>query len=253
MYATRYVEIYDRLMRNRRKDYAGEAADVATVVRERKPDATSLLDVACGTGLHLEHFVGLFDRVLGLDISEDMLRSAKEQIPGLAVQQADMRDFQLDARFDAITCMFAIPHLDSPAELDAMIACLVRHLNPGGVIVIEPWFEPTEFIPGYIATDVFRDGTRSIVRVSHSVLDPTRADRVLMQVHCIEADPASGLRDMTENAQMSLFTREHFETAFAKAGCVATYSERPGGKRLWIGSRRPATSPADDVAGDGHS
>src|SRR4051812_6791485 len=121
MYETRYVEVYDVLMRARGKDYAAEAAAIADIVRRRNPTASSLLDVACGTGLHLRSFVALFDRVVGLDASADMLAFARSRIPGLEVCRADMRGFHAGEVFDAITCLFAIPHLRSTAELDEMV------------------------------------------------------------------------------------------------------------------------------------
>ena len=37
------------------KDYGGESTWVRNAVRTRTPQARSLLDVACGTGKHLEH------------------------------------------------------------------------------------------------------------------------------------------------------------------------------------------------------
>ena len=40
------------------KDYAGESASVRNAVHARVPQARSLLDVACGTGKHLEHLRG---------------------------------------------------------------------------------------------------------------------------------------------------------------------------------------------------
>jgi ubiquinone/menaquinone biosynthesis C-methylase UbiE len=36
------------------KDYAGEARQVTAFIRRHRPDAVTLLDVACGTGRHLQ-------------------------------------------------------------------------------------------------------------------------------------------------------------------------------------------------------
>jgi SAM-dependent methyltransferase len=238
VYASRYVEIYDLLMRSRCKDYAGEAAEVARIVRERNPAAASLLDVACGTGLHLQFFVELFERAVGLDLSEDMLSHAQACIPGLHVRQADMRTFHAGESFDAITCMFAIPHLQSAAELETTVDCFVRHLTPRGVVVIEPWFGPEEFTPGYVATDLIEDGARTIFRVSHSIRHAGSGHRVQMVVHYVEAESTSGVQFSTETLHMTLFTREQYETAFARAGCVAEYLRGDRFERgLWIARR----------------
>ena len=46
------AEIYDAVYSL--KDYAAEASAVHKMIRERCPTARTLLDVACGTGKHLE-------------------------------------------------------------------------------------------------------------------------------------------------------------------------------------------------------
>ncbi|MFC4899364.1 class I SAM-dependent DNA methyltransferase [Streptosporangium amethystogenes subsp. fukuiense] len=250
MYRARYVEIYDLLMRNRKKDYADQSAEVARIVHRRNPFASSLLDVACGTGLHLQFFVKLFDRTVGLDISEDMLRFSQAKIPGLEVRCADMREFEMGELFDAITCMFAIPHLQSVAELETTIECFARHLAPGGILIIEPWFGPDEFIPGHAATDLIKDGSRTIFRASHSIRHPGDGDRMQMVVHSVEVDPASGIHHSTDTLLMTLFTREQYETAFAKAGCDAEHLRDDRFERgLWVARR--AASGGKDARRDG--
>ena len=50
---------YDRFYGT--KDYAGEAQLVSALIRRHQPRARTLLDVACGTGRHLEHLRREFD------------------------------------------------------------------------------------------------------------------------------------------------------------------------------------------------
>jgi SAM-dependent methyltransferase len=252
VYEDRYVEVYDLLMRSRDKDYAAEAAEVARLVRERSPHAASLLDVACGTGLHLRYFAKLFDHVVGMDQSSDMLDFAGRRLPGLSLRCGDMRRFDAGESFDAITCMFAIPHLRSAAELDETVGCFARHLAPGGVMVIEQWFTPEQFIPGYVATDLIHDGARRIVRVSHTTRDPDRDDQVRMAVHYVAAAPEPGIEYWTESTDMTLFTHEQYETAFARAGCFAEYVA-PGdlfARGLWIARLCGPRSGAGQFMGD---
>src|SRR2546421_106439 len=49
-------DLYDHFYGH--KDYAAEAAHVADLVQSLRPGAGTLLDVACGTGRHLEHLSG---------------------------------------------------------------------------------------------------------------------------------------------------------------------------------------------------
>ncbi|WP_165436410.1 class I SAM-dependent methyltransferase [Amycolatopsis suaedae] len=238
MFQSRFAEIYDLLMRSRAKDYDTESAQVERVVRARNPNASSLLDVACGTGLHLRSFAERFDRAVGFDQSKDMLSVAQGHIAGLETRSGDMRHFDLGETFDVITCMFAVPLLQSVAELESMISCFLRHLNPNGVLVIEPWHNPEQFIPGYISSDLITDGPRKVYRVSHSMHHPDGKDRVHMVVHYVDTDPESGMQYLTETCDMTLFTREHYEATFAKVGCVAEHVQlQPFERGLWVAQR----------------
>ena len=51
------VEAYEVLHAARRKDYRGEAAAALDRIRRHRPDARTILDVACGTGLMLPEVV----------------------------------------------------------------------------------------------------------------------------------------------------------------------------------------------------
>jgi ubiquinone/menaquinone biosynthesis C-methylase UbiE len=53
-YGADFVEVYETVNEVRGKDWVREAEAVVALVRERNPRAASLLDVACGTGIHLE-------------------------------------------------------------------------------------------------------------------------------------------------------------------------------------------------------
>lgn len=243
MYQDGYVEVYDLVMRHRGRDYDGEARQIAALVRERHPEARALLDVACGTGLHLRSLVTLFEQVHGLDSSPDMLAMATTRTPDLVTHRGDMRSFALGRTFDAITCMFAVPHLTAPDELDAFVALLVRHLTRSGVLVLEPWYTPDQFLPGFVAKDVVEDGDRTIVRLSHSrrVAD----NRVSITVHHVDVAPRAGLRHSTEQSELTLFWPEEFQAAFAKAGCTAEHLDvAPFSWGLWVARRSTGHRPA---------
>lgn len=87
------------------KDYAGESAWVRNAVHSRVPHATSLLDVACGTGKHLEYLGAEFD-CQGLDLNPVFVELAQHRT-GTRVHCASMDSFELDERFDAVVCLFS--------------------------------------------------------------------------------------------------------------------------------------------------
>src|SRR5947207_2308141 len=74
------------------------------LIAERRPGSGTLLDVACGTGWHLERFRDWYE-VEGLDSSSGMLRHAWQRLPYVPLHQADMRTFNLGRSFDVIVCL----------------------------------------------------------------------------------------------------------------------------------------------------
>jgi len=65
------------------KDYQAEGQRLTAVIHQHlRSDGNRLLDVACGTGRHIEHLKADF-QVEGLDISEGLLELARERNPGV--------------------------------------------------------------------------------------------------------------------------------------------------------------------------
>ncbi|MFD0430972.1 class I SAM-dependent DNA methyltransferase [Streptomyces zhihengii] len=130
MYGPEFAEIYDLVYTLRGKDYPAESAYVAGLIRERVPGASSILDVACGTGGHLRHFLGMFDRAEGVELSDAMLAVARDRLPEARLHHGDMRDFDLGRAYDAVVCLFAAVAHQDPAELGGTMRCFARHLRP---------------------------------------------------------------------------------------------------------------------------
>jgi SAM-dependent methyltransferase len=118
----------------------GEAAIAAL-----KPQpGEALLDIGCGCGatsLALAAHVGPEGRVLGLDISEPMLATARRRAEGLAhplafeiadAQTADLGEAVFDALFSRFGVMFF-------AEPEAAFANLRRALKPEGRLAFICW------------------------------------------------------------------------------------------------------------------
>ncbi|ONI76462.1 SAM-dependent methyltransferase [Actinosynnema sp. ALI-1.44] len=230
------AETYEAFYRGRGKDYEAESNTITKLVLDRKPDASSLLDVACGYGGHLHHFDKAFRHVEGLELSREMISAAARRIPGITVHHGDMRQFRLARRFDAVTCMFSsIGHLDTTYELAQTLRSFAEHLTPGGVIAIDPWWFPETFLPGYVGSDVVTDNGMTIARVSHSVRAGT-ATRI--EVHYIVAEPGKGIQHFADCHRITLFTREEYEQAFRAAGCDVEYLPGdPAGRGVFVGVR----------------
>lgn len=236
MYTAEFAEIYEFVYGLRGKDWAVEAEVLVKQIRDRSPAADSLLDVACGTGAHLETFAGLMTHVEGLEISAPMRAAAERRLPGVPVHAGDMRDFDLGRTFDSVTCMFnAIAYLASVSELRAAVRTMTRHLIPGGVLIVEPWWFPDRFIEGYLAADAAHVDGRAVARISHT----TREGRISRLEARYLVGGSDGIREITHIHRLMLFTEEEYLAAFADAGCRAEYLEGGlTGRGLLIGVRQ---------------
>jgi SAM-dependent methyltransferase len=218
------------------KDYAAESATIARIVRERNPAARTLLDLACGTGRHLEHLRREF-ACEGVDLDDELLAVARERLADVELRQGDMRTLGLGRTFDAVTCLFsAIGFVGGPEGLAAAADAFARHLEPGGVLLVEPWLEPDEWMPSrphVLAADA--EGT-ALARVTLSGLRDERISTT--EMHYVVAT-ADGFDEWVEHHELYLFTREEMRDAFENAGFSADYEEEGLiGRGLWVATRR---------------
>lgn len=224
---------YDLLYRAA-KDYAAEAGAMARIIGARSPGAASLLDVGCGTGLHLEHLAGRF-AVSGLDASEAMLAIARHRLPDVELVLGDMRDFELGRRFDAVTCMFAaIAHVADVEELHRAVRHMARHTAPGGVVLVEPYVTVDQWIDGYVGYDAGSDDGVVIVRATRSRRQDRRA---VMEMYYTMLSQGE-ISQFSDTLTATLFTDEEYRSALEEAGLVDVelltddFPERG----LWVGS-----------------
>lgn len=93
------------------------------------------LDLACGTGPHVRHFIDLGYSCAGLDINQPMLDRASRRCPEAQFVLQDMCDFEVEEQVDLITCfLYSIHYSDGIERLKGCIASAHRALKPGGVL-----------------------------------------------------------------------------------------------------------------------
>ncbi|MCL1091569.1 class I SAM-dependent methyltransferase [Shewanella profunda] len=92
------------------------------------------LDLACGTGPHVRHFIDFGYQCSGLDINQPMLDMAMRRCPEAQFNLQDMTAFYLDQRVDLITCFLYSIHYSACIErLKSCIASVHSALNDGGL------------------------------------------------------------------------------------------------------------------------
>ena len=107
------------------KHYDAEIEKLLAIISgHRRSTGNRLLDVACGTGLHLSYLKEHFE-VEGLDLNEEMLSIARQRNPRVVFHQADMTDFNLNRTFDIVTCLFsAIGYVKTLDKLTRAVQCM---------------------------------------------------------------------------------------------------------------------------------
>jgi len=229
----RSADLYDSIHGG--KPFADECRALRAVVERRRPGARTLLDVGCGTGAHLIHLREWIS-VEGLDASEAMLAIARRKLPDVRLHRDDMRSFALDRRFDVVTSLFsAIGYARSTDELSAAVATMARHLEPGGLLAIEPWLTPDQWRPGVkIHGGLMVD--RDDYKLARFVVSERRGRLAVIPMHHLVATLA-GVEHFVETHELFLAERPEIEQAFAAAGLVdVEFVPDVLARGLWLGT-----------------
>lgn len=96
--------------------------------------ADTVLDIGCGSGKDLIAFAGVCANAVGIDISQELLKSARDTADSLKLANVRLDEVSGDAfelgeeRFTIIMCNFAIYYLDVPETIKR----IARYLTPAG-------------------------------------------------------------------------------------------------------------------------
>ena len=217
------------------KDYRAEADTLTAFIHQyRRSTGNRLLDVACGTGLHLSYLKHRF-QVEGLDLDEQLLAIAHQRHSDIPLHHADMTDFALGRTFDVVTCLFsAIGYVKTLANLSRAVQCMAQHLSAGGVLLIEPWFTPATWRPGTVHARFIDEPDLKIARINTSFVDGRLSS---MDMHYLIGTP-EGTKHYVERHELGLFTSEEIIHALTACGLETTYDETGlTGRGLYIGQR----------------
>jgi len=212
-------------------DYEAAVRDIEATLERRAPHARSLLDVGCGTGRHLELMRERYE-VEGLDLNPTMLELARARCPDVPFHEADMADFELGRRFDVVTCLFSsIGYVRTEERMRAAILCMRRHLEPGGVLLIEPWFTPEAFWTGTITSNQAEQGD---LKVAWMYTSEREGDLSVLDIHYLVGRP-TGIRTLRERQELGLFTERQQLDALSDADLEARHeSDGPFGRGLYV-------------------
>jgi SAM-dependent methyltransferase len=214
------AQLYDLIYSG--KDYASEAKIIDELIKRYQPNAQSLLDVACGTGNHLEYFKQDY-QCKGIDLDPDILAEAKRKHPDVPFYEGDMQTLYMGERFDAVICLFsAIGYVQTRAGLNKAIKAMGQHVARRGVLIVEPWITPENFRRGDKGLTVVETDDVNIVRMNTSkrrVLDGSSENGEIsrLEMHYM-VGTADSITTFSEVHDLGLFSNEMYAKAFQDAG-----------------------------------
>jgi SAM-dependent methyltransferase len=161
---------YDKIYKN--VDYTGESEFINWAIKKHKiSSGVELLDVACGTGSHAEILKDNF-KVTGVDINKDMLKIARNKIPEAHFIIGNMKNLNLESKFDAVICIFSAIHYNKNyVELENTLNNFHNHLKDGGVLIYDLSFNTENWIEGLVSVDTVVEDNLKIARICQSKLN----------------------------------------------------------------------------------
>ena len=171
-----YSQYYDLLYSD--KNYSGEVDYIIKLIKENSNEAKTLLDMGSGTGKHAELFCNNGYIVHGIDLSEDMLKIAKNRIKDkedkLSFSHSKIQELDLNKKFDVVVSLFHVMcYQNSNNELIKAFEVAKNHLKKDGIFIFDFWYGPA------VLTDLpvkrikrFENEKIKVTRIAEPVIHP---------------------------------------------------------------------------------
>lgn len=131
---------YDRLTND--VDYEAIVAFYHQILEKENVRPRSAVDLACGTGSVALLLAREYDRVIGVDMSEEMLtmafqRAVEQDVQPLFVCQ-QLQQLHLSTAVDMAVCALdGLDYILDPADCKEAIRRVYKALNPGGIFIFD--------------------------------------------------------------------------------------------------------------------
>lgn len=228
-----YAEIYDELF-SATMDYKKEVEFYDKILRKNK--CKRILEVGCGCGHRGKFFINKGYDYTGLDISEGMLKIARQKYPEIKFLQGDVRKLSLDEKYDAIIFV-GVGSAYLTTDDDAISALKsMKSLVNKGVIIIDA-FDADFIIPNFKKNISWskKIGSRTITRKSINKLNPKYHNAWDRKLTYIVKDEGEKEKKYTDSALLRAFSGKELKQLFANVGIANTQIIQNGDTVVAIG------------------
>jgi ubiquinone/menaquinone biosynthesis C-methylase UbiE len=220
------------------KDYLDEAVRLQNlIIKYLESGGNSLLDVACGTGLHLKHLKDDFS-CTGVDASKSMLKIARKNAKGVTFKEADMKTLRLGKQFDVITCLLSsIGYVKTAASLEKTIRNFSKHLKKGGLTLIEPSHAKSVYVSGEPRITTYDRKDAKIARINYANFRQTTA---VLNMHILIAERGKDAKYFVDKHELGLFGINNTLRIMKAAGLKSKYLKNGlmPGRELFVGIKK---------------
>jgi ubiquinone/menaquinone biosynthesis C-methylase UbiE len=230
------AKYYDRVYSY--KDYLDEAVRLQNlIIKYLESGGNSLLDVACGTGLHLKHLKDDFV-CTGVDVSKSMLKIARTNVKGVTFKEADMKTLRLGKQFDVIVCLLSsIGYVKTAASLEKTIQNFSRHLKKGGLALIEPSHANSAYVKGEPRLTTYDGKDAKIARMNYTNF---RQATAVLNMHILIAERGKDAKYFVDKHELGLFGINSTLRITKAAGLKSKYLKNGlmTGRELFVGIKK---------------
>ncbi len=227
------------------KDYKKESIRIkALISKYKKSNGNSLLEVACGTGRHLQYLKKEFS-CTAVDLNEGMLKIARKRVPEIKFKKGDMINFKLKRKFDIILCLFSsIGYVKTYKNLEKTLKNFSEHAKVGGVTIIEPWFTKAQYMVGAPHMTTYDGKDVKIARLSVS---EAKNNVSIIDMYYLIAERNKRVKYFISREKLGMFEIKKTLRMMRSAGFDAKFLSRvsfdskvPVSERgLFVGVKRP--------------
>jgi ubiquinone/menaquinone biosynthesis C-methylase UbiE len=230
------AKYYDRVYSF--KDYLDEAVRLQNlIIKYSESGGNTLLDVGCGTGLHLKHLKDDFS-CTGVDISKSMLKIARKNAKGATFKEADMKTLKLGKQFDVIICLLSsIGYVKTAASLEKTIKNFSMHLKKGGLVLIEPSHAKSAYVSGEPRITTHNGKDAKIARVNFTKI---RQATAVLNMHILISERGKDAKYFVDKHELGLFGINNTLRIMKAAGLKSKYLKNGlmTGRELFVGIKK---------------
>jgi len=199
-----YLEVYahrDDESARREVEFAADALGLTP--------GDHVLDLACGAGRHSRALASIGCRVVGMDLSPELLASARREAGGPAYVRGDMRSLPFSRVFEVVCQFFtSFGYFEDSREDESVLAEVQRVLRPEGRYLFD-YLNAERVVAGLVPESTDQMGRFTLHQRRRITPDGTRVEKevVIREGGAILSEYTESVRLYTEDDIRGMMSR----------------------------------------------